>query len=134
MAPIDKIDALEDLKEIQIDLDHLDYVVKIRTYLGPKLQGQLIKFLKEHRKTFAWSNDDIIGVDPNVISHKLNVDPIYRPVRQKWRKFALARNKVINEEVEKLKKKGFRLRGSLPRLVRQRCDRMKREWEALGLH
>ena len=80
MTPIDKIDALEDLKEIQVDSDHHDRVVKIGTYMEPEVRNELIEFLKGHKITFAWSTDEIIGVDPNVISHKLNVDPTYRPV------------------------------------------------------
>ena len=107
MTLIDKIDALEDLEEIQIDSDHPDCAVKIGTYLGPEVRNQLIKFLRAHKTTFAWSTDDMVGVDPNVISHKLNVNSTYRPVRQKRRRFAPERNQVINEEVEKLKKNGF---------------------------
>ena len=80
MAPIDKIDALEDLEEIQLDSNHPDQTVKIGTFMGPEVRNQLIKFLQEHKATFAWSTDDMIGVDSNVISHKLNVDPTYRPV------------------------------------------------------
>ncbi|XP_060969882.1 uncharacterized protein LOC133037084 [Cannabis sativa] len=42
------------------------------------------------------------GIDSNIIVHKLQVDPDYPPVRQKRRKFAPDRNKVINEEIQKL--------------------------------
>ncbi|KAJ9542342.1 hypothetical protein OSB04_028848 [Centaurea solstitialis] len=41
----------------------------------------------------------MVGIDPNVISHKLNVDPTFKPIKQKRRKFAPERNKVINDEV-----------------------------------
>ena len=62
----------------------------------------MITFLKVHHDCFAWSHADMTGVDPEVITHKLEVDPDYPPVRQKRRKFAPERNKVINEEVQKL--------------------------------
>jgi hypothetical protein len=42
------------------------------------------------------------GIDPSVISHKLNVDPSLRPVKQKRRIFALERNNAIMEKVDKL--------------------------------
>lgn len=42
------------------------------------------------------------GIDLDVISHQLNIDPSTRPVKQKKKKFAPERNKVIAEEVEKL--------------------------------
>ncbi len=42
------------------------------------------------------------GIDPLIISHKLNVDPSLRLVKQKRRVFAPERNNVIMEEVDKL--------------------------------
>ena len=42
------------------------------------------------------------GVDPAVITHRLNVNPSFKPVKQKKRSFALERQKEINEEVGKL--------------------------------
>ena len=42
------------------------------------------------------------GVDPAVITHRLNVDPSFKSVKQKRRIFAPERQKSINEEVGKL--------------------------------
>ena len=42
------------------------------------------------------------GVDPTVITHKLNVNPSFKSVKKKRRSFALKRQKTINEEVGKL--------------------------------
>ena len=43
------------------------------------------------------------GVDPAVITHRLNVNPSFKPVKQKRRSFTPERQKVIiNEEVGKL--------------------------------
>ena len=42
------------------------------------------------------------GIGPVVIIHKLNVNPSFKPVKQKRRSFAPERQKVINEEVSKL--------------------------------
>ncbi|KAJ9542724.1 hypothetical protein OSB04_029230, partial [Centaurea solstitialis] len=79
----------------------------------PSTYHQKIKFPSpwgvqeiEHSDCFAWSHEDMVGIDPNIISHKLNVDPTFKPVKQKRRKFAPERNKVINEEVENLLKTG----------------------------
>ena len=41
-------------------------------------------------------------VDPTVITHRLNVNPSFKPVKQKISSFALERQKTINEEVGKL--------------------------------
>ena len=42
------------------------------------------------------------GVNPEMITHKLNVNPSFKPVKQKRRSFAPERQKAINEEVDKL--------------------------------
>ena len=42
------------------------------------------------------------GVDPAVITHKLNVNPSFKSVKQKKRSFSPERKKAINEEVSKL--------------------------------
>ena len=53
-------------------------------------------------EVFAWKQEDMGGVDPTVITHRLNVNPFFKPVKQKRRSFALERQKAINEEVGKL--------------------------------
>ena len=42
------------------------------------------------------------GIDRAVITHKLNVNPSFKPVKQNRRIFAPERQKAINEEVGKL--------------------------------
>ena len=46
------------------------------------------------------------GIDPTVITHRLNVSPSFKPVKQKRNSFAPERKKVINEEVGKLLQAG----------------------------
>ncbi|CAL9227009.1 unnamed protein product, partial [Arabidopsis halleri] len=46
------------------------------------------------------------GIDPSVICHELNVDPSFKPVKQKRRKLGVERAKVVNDEVDKLLKIG----------------------------
>ena len=53
-------------------------------------------------EVLAWKQEDMGGVDPVVITHRLNVDPSFKPVKQKRRIFAPKRQKAINEEVGKL--------------------------------
>ena len=46
------------------------------------------------------------GIDPTVITHRLNVSPSFKPIKQKRRSFARERQKAINEEVGKLLQAG----------------------------
>ena len=44
----------------------------------------------------------MLGINPNVITHRLNVYPYSKPVHQKKRVFVVKRDKAIKEEVQKL--------------------------------
>ncbi|KAL8116197.1 hypothetical protein AgCh_022624 [Apium graveolens] len=46
-------------------------------------------------------------IDPELITHKLNVDPSRKTVKQKKRNFAPERQEAIKQEVEKLLEAGF---------------------------
>ena len=67
-----------------------------------KIKKDLIRFLRENIDVFAWSNEDMLGIDPNVITHRLNVHPSSKPMRQKKRVFAPERDNATKEEVQKL--------------------------------
>ncbi|KAL5571187.1 hypothetical protein UlMin_020784 [Ulmus minor] len=71
------------------------------------VQEDLIIFLREHREVFAWSHEDMHGIDPNVIVHRLNIDPNFKLIKQKQRTFNAERYMAINTEVDKLLKAGF---------------------------
>ena len=93
---------MEDLDEVSIDSSRPDRKVFIGSRLSKEVREQLIDFLNERQGSFAWSHSDMVGIDPEVIVHQLQVDPDHQPVKQKRRKFAPERNKVINEEIQKL--------------------------------
>ena len=61
----------------------------------------LIRFPRKNIDMFAWSHEDIPGIDPSVITHRLNVHHSSKPVRQKKRVFAPKRDNAIKEEVQK---------------------------------
>ena len=62
--------------------------------------------LKTNKKSFAWSAVDMPGIDPSIICHELNVDPSFKPMKQKRRKLGVERAKAVNDEVDKLLKIG----------------------------
>ena len=94
--------TIEELDEVQIHPRLVDHKVQIGAQLDPRLRADLITFLRERHDCFAWSHQDMTGIDPDMMIHQLRVDPDYPPVRQKRRKFAPERNLIINEEVQKL--------------------------------
>ena len=91
----------EELEPIQLD-DHPEHLTYIGSKLAEDLRGLLIHFLKQNKDVFAWRREYMGGIDPAVITHRLNVNPSFKPVKQKRRSFAPERQKAINKEVGKL--------------------------------
>jgi dsDNA-binding SOS-regulon protein len=91
-----------ELDTIELEDGHPERTTKIGASLPPEMKESLVQFLKNNKDVFAWSHEDMSGINPSIISHKLNVDPSLRPVKQKWRVFAPERNNAIMEEVDKL--------------------------------
>ncbi|XP_072080867.1 uncharacterized protein [Arachis hypogaea] len=76
------------------------------TYVGTsisKFELQAITtFLQEQADLFAWTPSDMPGIDPQIISHKLAINPAVRPVQQKKRKLGEEKKKASLEETQKL--------------------------------
>ena len=85
------------------DPEHLAY---IGSKLAEDLKGLLTQFLRHNKDVFAWRQADMGGIDPTVITHRLNASPSFKPVKQKRRSFSPERQKAINEEVGKLLQAG----------------------------
>uniref|UniRef100_A0A2N9IJ88 Uncharacterized protein n=1 Tax=Fagus sylvatica TaxID=28930 RepID=A0A2N9IJ88_FAGSY len=91
-----------ELDTIELEDGQPERTTKIGADLPPKMKESLVQFLKDNKDVFAWSHEDMPGINPSIISHKLNVDPSLRPIKQKRRVFAPERNNAIMEEVDKL--------------------------------
>ena len=55
---------------------------------------------------FAWSTYEAPGVDPNLICHHLNINPMVTPRKQPPRHSFKKHSKAIKEKVVKLKRVG----------------------------
>ncbi|KAM1847903.1 hypothetical protein ACFX14_012113 [Malus domestica] len=82
-------------------------MVKIDTTLSPPIQLALISFLQENVDVFAWSYEDMPGISPDIICHRLSIDPKTKPMRQKRRFYDAEQYEVMKAKVEKLKGIGF---------------------------
>ena len=91
----------EELEPISSD-DDPEHLAYIGSKLAKDLKGLLTQFLRQNRDVFAWKQADMGGIDPTVITHKLNTSPSFKAVKKKRRSFAPERQKAINEEFGKL--------------------------------
>ncbi|XP_077237307.1 uncharacterized protein LOC143878980 [Tasmannia lanceolata] len=95
-------EPVEELTKVHLFPGSDEQTIQIGSLLSGKFKTDLIDFLKTNLDIFAWSAADIQGIPSNVAVHKLNVDPSFKPVKQKKCNFAAERQKHIKDEVEKL--------------------------------
>ena len=92
----------EALENIPLDESNLERYTRVGADLERKSKKDLVQFLKKNIDIFAWSHEDMSGIDPGVITHHLNICPSFKPVQQKKRVFTPERDDAIKEEVQKL--------------------------------
>ena len=71
---------MEALKIVALTKGETTKTTKIGKTLSPEMRTKLVQFLKENLDVFAWSHEDMPGISPEVIQHKLNVNPERKPV------------------------------------------------------
>ena len=74
-------ESTEVLENISLDKDNPKKSTRIVADLEEKIKKDLFCFLRENIDVFAWSHEDMPGIDPSVITHCLNVYPSSKPVR-----------------------------------------------------
>ena len=100
----DKVEVLETMELVEGETAR---TTRIGMTLSPEMRTRLVLFLKENLDVFAWSHEDMPGISPKVIQHRLNVDLEKKPVQQRRWVFALEWNQAITDEVNKLLSVGF---------------------------
>ncbi|KAL2226670.1 UNVERIFIED_CONTAM: hypothetical protein Sindi_2025700 [Sesamum indicum] len=69
-------------KSVQLVREEQEKTPRIGANMGEK-ETTMIEFLRKNVDMFAWSPSDFTGVNPEVIVHRLHVDPAARPVQQR---------------------------------------------------
>ena len=60
--------------------------MKIGALLEESVKKGLIEFLREYAHVFAWSYEDMPGLDTDIVQHFLSLKPECVPVKQKLRR------------------------------------------------
>ena len=100
-------EPIEVLEDVLLYESNLEKFTRIGTSMEEKTKRDLVRFLKRSTNVFAWTHEDMSGIDLNLVTHRLNVSSSYQPVHQKKRVFASRRDNAIKEEVHKLITSGF---------------------------
>ena len=75
--PSNNVGLVEELEEIEIDPDIPARKLKLGKGLLLEVKTTLIKFLRANLDIFSGSHEDMVGINPSVISHVLNIHPSF---------------------------------------------------------
>lgn len=75
------VEPSEELEDVQLDDECPEKTTKIGTKLHLQIKQTLIHFLKNNKDIFAWSHGDMLGINLEVISYWLNIDPSCHPIK-----------------------------------------------------
>ena len=95
-------EIIENLETIELVEESLEKMTQIGKNLSLETRERIVNFLKDNLDVLTWSHEDMPGILASIIQHHLNVDPKKKPVQQRRRVFALERNRVVMDEVNKL--------------------------------
>ena len=70
----------EALKKILVQEDDEEHFFLLNSGLAEKEEKELESFLRANIEVFAWMPYEMLGIDPEVTCHRLNVDRSVKPV------------------------------------------------------
>ena len=73
-------ESVEELEEVILDESRPERMTRMGTLASPMVRQDLANFLRMNQDVFAWSHEDMPGIDSSVIVHMLNVNPDSSPV------------------------------------------------------
>jgi hypothetical protein len=81
--------------------DIAEQKVLFGSQLSKEQEKALLNFLFNNKDVFAWSANDLCGVNRDVIEHSLNVDPTITPRKQKLQMMSDDKAEGARNEVKK---------------------------------
>ena len=81
--------------------------MRIGSDLSIDERDSLIQLLGAYLDVFAWSYEDMPGLDPSIIQHRLPLLPHARPIKQKLRRLHPRWSLQVKEEIQKQLSVGF---------------------------
>ena len=100
-------ELVEELEEVILDDSRPKQMTRVGTLASWPVHQELKAFLRVNQDVFAWGHEDMPGIDPSIMVHKLNASPLFSPIWQKKRVFTQEWDKAIVEEVRKLLEANF---------------------------
>ncbi|KAI5419835.1 hypothetical protein KIW84_043841 [Lathyrus oleraceus] len=105
---------LENLETVNLGSEDCVREVKIGALLEESVKKGLIELLREYVDIFAWSYEDMPGLDTDIVQHFLPLKPECVLVKQKLRRTHPDMAVKIKEEVQKQIDAGFLVTSTYP--------------------
>lgn len=93
---------IEETRLVNISLAETPKIMYITLSLPLDQIELLIEILQENIGQFAWSYQDMLEIDPNLVVHHLAVDLKLKPVKQKLQKMHPKVTLLVKADLEKM--------------------------------
>ncbi|XP_050211888.1 uncharacterized protein LOC126662045 [Mercurialis annua] len=103
----DPAQVQDDIFEVNLGTDDSPKPIYINAGLDEGFREQLVALLVEFRDCFAWSYDEMPGLDPDIAEYKLPLKSGFRPFRQPPRRMSREVDTLIQDEIKRLEDAKF---------------------------
>ena len=69
-----------EVDKVPLDINLPERMVRIGSALTHPIKEVIISLLRQYQDVFAFEPSEMPGIAPEVMQHKLNVDPSHKPV------------------------------------------------------
>ncbi|KAL0445004.1 UNVERIFIED_CONTAM: hypothetical protein Slati_2223100 [Sesamum latifolium] len=97
-----KVQPAEELLNIELIPGDPVNTTCIGSQMEEATRREVVRCLQRNIDVFAWTPQDLEGIDPEVITHHLSIDPQVKSVKQKKRHFGSEKDKIIQIVIDKL--------------------------------
>jgi hypothetical protein len=93
--------SADQTKPMLLCKDIAEQKVLLGSQLSDEQEKTLLRFLFDNKDVFAWTANDLYGVNRDIIEHSLNVDSSFRPRKQRLRKMSDDKAEGARNEVKR---------------------------------
>ncbi|KAG8633903.1 hypothetical protein MANES_18G146801v8 [Manihot esculenta] len=94
-----KTEPVGELETFPLSEAETDKVLSLNAGLTKEQKTEVMALIRGHASSFAWKPSDMPGIDPEVMTHKLNVFPEARPIKQRRRIVGREKQQTMREEI-----------------------------------
>ena len=97
----------EETKIVNLGVGNERKEVQVGTGMATSIHDKLVTLQQDYQDIFAWSYQDMPGLNDDIVKHKLPLNPGCSPVKQKLKRMRPEMSLKIKDEVKKQFNVGF---------------------------